>query len=219
MATYDSAYLLDWFNRYAGRAESDGVTNETKYKYLTDAQNEVVGEIAGRWPHVLYGPARPLTTVDGKVFTFGPDSNGYPLSPLGKVGIYPSTGSIPDYPWIEGIDYLNEGHQIRIPNDRVHMGALYWRGITPPADITATTQPALLPPPARELIVIRAVKNFAQSGNLNPDLAAQMAEQWARAFPLQMLTYKTQFRSGGALAPLAVPQGYSAYGYATYPGI
>lgn len=145
-----------------------------------------------------------MTTSDGGfTFDFGTDSNGYALFPLGKVGIYTSLTAVPSSPWTEGIDYLDEGSRIRIPSNRTYAGSLYWRGITPPPDISATSEPSLFPAPARELISIRAVKAFAQAGNINPDLAAQMAEQDARAFPRWMLVLRTQFRSGGALMPLA----------------
>lgn len=169
---------------------------------------------------MLYGAPAALSTSDGGfTFTFGTDSNGYALFPMGKVGIYPSLNAIPGSPWSDGLDYLNEGTRIRIPNNRSYSGTLYWRGITPPADISAGVQPSLFPEMARELITITAVKNFGQAGNLNPDLADQMREAYARAFPRWMLVYRTQFRNGGGLGPLTSPAA-SPYAYAAYsPGL
>lgn len=221
MATYDSAYLLAQFDRYAGRPATDAITPTTKYQWLAEAQNQIIADIASRAPEVLYGAPVLMTSSDGGfTFDFGTDANGYPLFPFGKVGIYTDLNAIPSISWNEGLDYLGEGTRIRIPNNRTYAGALYWRGITPPADLSATTQPALLPEAARELITITAVKNFAQAGNINPDLAAQMAEQWGRAFARWMLVFRTQFRNGGALSPLVGGLRDSAYPYSAYlPGV
>lgn len=221
MATWDSAYLLGQFNRLAARPDTDAITSATKYIWLAEAQNEVVADIASRSPNVLYGAPAALSTSDGGfTFTFGTDSNGYALFPMGKVGIYPTLNSIPDIPWNEGVDYLNEGIRIRIPNNRTYAGTLYWRGITPPPDISASTQPSLFPEMARELITMTAVKNFAQAGNLDPELAQQMMDQYSRAFPRWMLVYRTQFRNGGALGALTSSITASPYAYSAYsPGL
>jgi len=200
---WDSAYLLDQFNRYAGRPDADAITPATKYTYLSEGQAKVVGEILARQPEVLVQPPMQMVTTDGGMtFNFGTDANGYPLFPMGKAGIYRRLEDIPDFPLNEGWDYLNEGTQIRIPNNRSLPYPLYWRGVVPPPEISASMQPVLMPEMARELITIYAVKAFAQAGNLHPDLAMQMTEEWGREFSRWMLVYRTQFRSGGAMSPL-----------------
>ena len=103
---------------------------------------------------------------------------------------------------MEGRDYVSEGTQIRIPNNGTYGGTLYWYGIATPADITASVQPALLPVASRELIVIEAVRQFAQEFLRNAALADEMAIEWQRAWPIHCLAWKTQFRSGGALTAL-----------------
>jgi len=118
---------------------------------------------------------------------------------MGKTGIYQSLSDIPDNPWREGRDYLNEGTQIRIPNNGSYSGTLYWRGITPPADINAATQPSLFPEASRELIAIKAAYNFACEGNRNPELADRMYAKYQERFPYWCLTWRTAFRNGGAL--------------------
>ena len=76
-----------------------------------------------------------------------------------------------------------------------------------------------MPPPARELITMLAVKNFGQAGNINPDMAAQMVEMWSRSFPRWMLVYRTQYTGGGALGPLVSVPAVGPYDYAAYlPG-
>ena len=142
-------------------------------------------------------PASLLITADNKTFTFGTDTNGYALFPSGKVKIYPTLASVPDSPLREGVDYLQEGTQLRIPHDSTYTGALYWRGIPPVADISATVQPALMPPPARSLIVLEAARMFQQD---QPADAALLTQEYAHEFARWMLVYKTQFRSGGGVA-------------------
>ena len=205
MATYDSADLLLRFNQMAARPTSDAITDASKYLRLARAQNRVIAQLAAVAPFALYPKVAAasiptLTTTDNKVFTFGNTAAGYAKFPIGHAGIFPSREAIPDYPWIEGVDYMNEGNQIRIPNNGTYSGTLYWYGIHQPVDIAAGVEPVLFPETARELIVIEAVRQFAQEGVRNAALADEMAIEWERAWPVWCLTYKTQFRGGGALS-------------------
>lgn len=205
MAVFDSADLLSLFNRKAQRPQADAITDTSKYDRLSKSQQRVVANIAQVAPYALYQKvaynAMPtLSTSDSQVFTFGTDDNGYAVTPFGKASVYPSLNSIPDYPWTEGYDYVNEGTQIRIPNNRTYSGTLYWRGIQPPGVLDASHQPVLLPEGARELIVIDAVRQFATEGARNPDLAAMMQAEWNQAWPAWCLVFKTQFKQGGALS-------------------
>lgn len=205
MAAWDSADLLDQFNRLAGRPTTDsGITDVQKYARLARAQRRVIADIAAIAPNVLYPTADAssyptLTTTDNQRFTFGTDADGNKIAPIGKTSIYTSLANIPDFPWIEGVDYLNEGTQIRIPNNGSYTGTLYWRGITTPLDITATNQPALFPPSSRELIVVDAVRQFAMEGVRNPVLAAEMAAEYDRLWRKWCLTWRTAFKRGGGL--------------------
>lgn len=204
MASYDSADLLSLFNRKAGRPPADAITDASKYDRLAKSQGRVIGMIAGIAPYSLYpksGYANlpTLTTADNQVFTFGTDTNGSPIFPIGKTAIYPDLSCIPDDPWHEGYDYLNEGNQIRIPNNRTYTGSLWWRGIQRPPDISATVQPTLIPEDSRELIVIDAVRQFATEADRNEGLVGVMTTEWNAAWPQWCLVYKNQFRSGGAL--------------------
>lgn len=204
MATYDSADLLVRFNQMAGRPTADTITDAAKYLRMSRAQNSVVAMIAATapqslYPKVAYGSMPTLTTTDNQVFTFGTDGAGYAKFPMGYSGIYASLNDIPDHPLIEGQDYITEGTQIRIPNNGSRTGTLYWYGISQPADINGTDQPALFPEASRELIVIEAVRQFAQEWLRNAPLADEMANEWERKWPIWSHIWKTQYRQGGAL--------------------
>lgn len=221
-ATFDSAYLLTMFNRLTGRPTSDSITDPTKYQRLTEAQNEIVADMAIICPNVLYPTVTyasipTLTTADGgKTFTFGTDANSYSITPMGKAQIFASLNDIPTNPWRLGVDYVAlGGTAIQIPNNNTYSGTLYYRAITNPADIDATHQPALFPEAARELIAIRAAYNFGQEGVRNTALSNAMAkryglpltpdtgEQVRGRFAYWCATWKTQFQGGGALANLS----------------
>lgn len=224
-ATYTSADLLTWFQRLAQLPSSNGpVTDVDLYARLAQAQNDVIADIVVRMPQPFYSKAAyastpTLTTSDNQVFTFGTDVNGDPLYPIGKVEIFPSLDAIPDSPWREGYDgdYLNEGNQIRIPNNGTFAGTLYWRGVAPVLAITATNQPTLIPPPSRMLIVYKAVEQYAMEGSRDEKLESKMAALYARDFPRWMLVYRTQFQNYGAIASLTGMQ-LAILGAGTGPG-
>jgi hypothetical protein len=200
VATFDSAWCLAEFDRLAGRPDADEITDATKYARLAQAQLEVIHDIAAIAPTSLYRTGGPTatTTSGGVVHTFGTDGNGHAVAPLGYVWIGRSTATYPDADLLEGVDYLNEGTQIRMVNERVE-SSLYWNGIPTPADIASGTEPSLRPAPARILIVLKAVKNFAEEGNQNPGLADTMANRYAQEFARWMLVLRTQYRNGGGL--------------------
>lgn len=214
MSTFDSAYLLAYFNRQTGRTGTDSISDATKYQMLSEAQNEVVADIAAICPHVLYPTAAyallpKLTTTDDQVYTFGTDTNGYPTFPMGHGGIFESLDDIPTSPLIPGVDYMLEGTQIRALNNGTLPGTLYWYGIGQPADIDATHQPVLMPESARELIGIRAAYNFGTEGNRNAVLTQTMGAKYGyplgpqpNRFAYWCQTWKTQFAGGGALGSI-----------------
>ena len=204
MATYASSDLLALWNDYAGRpASGDAISDANKYARLARAQNVVIEDLAARVPqpqysHAVYGSTPTLTTTDNQVFTFGSDGNSDASFPIGKVNIYSSLASIPDAPLREGLDYLWEGTQIRIPNNRTYSGTLYWRGVAPLLALDGTNQPVLSPPPARILIVLEAVRAYATEGGRNMELAQQMASEYGVSFARWCLTLKTaQLNRGG----------------------
>lgn len=210
MATFASSELLTLFNDYAGRpATGDAVSDANKYKRLARAQDVVIEDLSARVPepqysHAAYGSTPTMTAVTGnQVFTFGTDANSDPSFPIGKVNIYGSLGAIPDLPLVEGVDYLWEGNQIRIPNNGTYAGTLYWRGIAPVEALSGTVQPTLTPPPARILIVYEAVRAYAAEGNKNPELSQQMAKEYHLGLVRWCLTLKTaQINRGARTGPI-----------------
>jgi hypothetical protein len=209
MPTFTSANLLTRFNQLSGRpASNDSMSDADKYQRLSDAQQYVIAQAASRapdafYPKAAYGSYPTLTTSDNQVFTFGTDVNGNPLMPIGKVSIYPSLASIPDWAWVEGLDYLNEGTQIRIPNNRTWTSTLWYRGIQPVVDITSTNQPALIPVNFRMLIVYEAVRQLSEEGQRNDALADRMLAKYREMFAEYCLVLKTQFSDGGALGSVS----------------
>lgn len=200
--TWGSAYLLDLFNRYASRPSVDEVTDTQKYRWLAEAQSGVVADVAARIPDVLYGSPLLMQTADGgKTFTFGTDSNGYPVFPMGNVRIFTGLNNVPDFPLQEGYDYTSEGTLVRVLNNRTLTSPLYWQGITPPADISATVAPSLYPEASRNLIALEAARRFQKTQN-RPDLSSDLASDYAKELPRWLLVWRRQFSSGGVLGGL-----------------
>lgn len=201
MAAFDSVDLLSQMRELAGIPTASEITAASLYARLARAQQEVIEDIAAIYPNCLYtttGPAT-LTTSDSKVWTFGNDGQTNAQAPMGFVRIFRSLSDYPDNPLEPGIDYLDEGTQIRIPNNRTESGTLYWHGIPTPTDISASQAPALRPAPARRLIVIKAVETFSREGGQRFDMADDMERLYAREFAKHMLVWRTRFVSGGAL--------------------
>jgi len=203
VASWDSADLLTQFNRLCQRPSVDEITDATKYSLLSRGQEAVITAIEAIYPDCLYQSPAALSTNDNQVWTFGTDANGHAVAPRGHVGIYPSLESIPDFPLEPGLDYLDEGTQIRIPYNATYSGNLYWRGIPTPPDISASTQPSITPAPARRLIVLKAAQEFASEGGSRGDLYAAAEREWNKEFPQWMLNFRSRFRNGGVIAAFA----------------
>ena len=168
----------------------------------------VLSDAASRVPQAFYskaayGSTPTLTTTDNQVFTFGTDVNSNPLFPIGKFRIFENLQAIPDYPWVEGVDYLWEGTQIRIPNNQTWSGTLYWRGIAPVLDISSTNQPSIIPVNFRMLIVYEAVRRLSEEGKRDLLLAEVMRRNYDRDFAQFCLVLKTAYSNGGALGAVS----------------
>ncbi len=213
---WQSADLLTRFNSYAGRPITDGITDASKYERIADGQEAVIAELAAVAPRSLYGAPTAMTSADGGyTWTFGTDGNGYANFPLGNASIYPNLDAVPDYPWQPGLDYLDEGTTIRIPNNIAWQGPLYWYGITAPQRISASVQPSIMPPQARVLIVIQAVIIFASEFERTPALVDEMNARWDTQWPKYATVLRKHFRGGRSLGPLtgAFGRGGSTLGF------
>lgn len=211
MATgWESADLLARFNRYTGRPQTDAYPTADKYQILADAQQEVLTRIAGIDAKFLFGAPQSMSTADGGMtYTFGQDGNGYPLFPIGPASIYPSLAAIPSYPLTPGFDYLDEGIRIRGPNNlpiNAGNGPLYWYGIGFPAQMSATVQPVLQPPPSRDVICLKAAERFFWSnGGTNQLMAGQFHAMYEEQMGFTMTMIRRHFRGGGAMGRLLYP--------------
>lgn len=177
-----------------------------KYTLLADAQEYTIGRIASIAPKVLYGAPQQLTTNDGGLtFTFGVDDNDEPVMPIGRATIYDSLNAIPGGAWVPNVDYLDEGYQIRMANNRSYTGNLYWYGIQTPnrIDGTGNNEPVLFPHHARILYVIKAVADFTEYRN--PALSDRMLVRYEREFGQVMTELRKHFASGGAMGQLTIP--------------
>lgn len=210
---WQSTDLLTRFNQVAGRPTTDAITAAQKYVFLSDGQESALAEIAGITPRQLYGAPTAMTSSDGGLtWSFGTDGNGYALFPMGRASIYPSLNAIPDYPWRPGVDYLDRGTTVVMPNNIPWSGALYWVGITPPVQIDATNQPIIQPPPARTLIVTRSVQQFAEQFLRNAALADQMQIRWDRDFPKYMTMIRKHFSGSRPTGSVTQGSGYGGGG-------
>lgn len=205
MSTYDSAWCLSKFNQLTGRPSTDEITDATKYVRLAEAQNEVIAEASAICPTSLYRTGGPTatTTSGGIVHTFGTDGQGHAMGPMGHVWVGRNTADYPDRGLLEGVDFINEGTQIRMVNERAE-STLYWTGVPVPTDISASQEPAIRPAASRILIPIKAASTFAREGGRDFALADDMDALYARHFAAWCLQLKTQFRAGGAIAMTSV---------------
>ena len=194
---WQSSDLLARFNALANRPAADAISDATKYQLLADSQDTVLSRIAAICGKGQNQAPTAMATADGGLtWTFGTDGNGYPLYPLGAK-VYPTLSAVPDYPWSPGIDYLDEGTLIRMPNGISWAGPLYWYGVVGPQAISASVQPVIQPPPARILIVIDAVRTFSEQAVRNVQLVDQMDMKWEREWGTQMTSIRKHLRGNG----------------------
>ncbi len=206
MSLYDSADCLARLNDALARPSADDYSDTAKYAKLADAQNEVYMDIAAVCPQALFEAPTALSTADGgQTFTFASA-----VFPFGHIEVYPTLQSVPDAPWSEGLDYLNEGSRIRIPNNRSYSSTtLYARYIKYPAVITSSQAPSISPIQATELIVAKAAQLFGLRGALRPELAGAFAARYAELWRKWALYYKTQHDAQGASVKGYFPWQYS----------
>lgn len=209
MAVYDSAALLTMFYRQIRQpTNADFPTATDGYAYLTQGQLSTMADIVRRAPYAMKAAPVQLTTADGGfTYTFGTDSDGNNLYPVGDLGIFRQQTDIPDFPMVEGVDYLLEGDKIRFPNNRPFSGstAPYWYGTVMSYQVSASSQPILKPVWARPLIVYEAARQCLE--DLGEDTAA-FADRYNRTMAQLMGVLQTQYAKQASIAatnPVAGP--------------
>ena len=215
-----SSDLLTRFNEWAARPTSnDPITDAQKYRRLSDGQDQIILEVANLSGRILYSAPVLMTSADGGyVYTYGVDGNGYALFPLAG-HIYPTLSAVPSYPWVPGVDYLDEGTQIRSLNNAPFPVAPYWYGISQPQQLSSSVNPVIQPPQARVLIVIRAVQDYAEEGGRNVELAAIMGARWAREWPVYATQIRKHLRGRRSLGPLTSEAAMSSGGGPAFGGM
>jgi hypothetical protein len=214
MALYTTAGLLAFVTQQARRPTTDNeMTSAQWYIYLSRAQREWMNIIGTICPEPNLSSPTQLASADGNVsYTFGVDSDGLPITPIGHVELYDGPRGILLRPGTfddTGCDYVPQGATIRFPGNvsRTFNNGLYARFVNAqPPDIGASQEPTLAPVNARPLIGYRALVLYAQeAGGRDPSQWEQMEQQAWYGRPqmgdfgiLGML--KSQFRDIGMQA-------------------
>lgn len=179
MSGWTSAELYDRFLLYLGRgnggvmAADELWTSDRVYTWLADAQESVFAELAPIVPGAFVGVPTQLSTADGGVtYTYGTD-----VYPFGHVEVFAvESGGRELFATSyrnTGGDFVIEGSTIRTPGNRTRTYATGpWARYTAfPARLSASVQPAINPPQARELILWKALWNAADvsAGAMDPE--------------------------------------------------
>jgi hypothetical protein len=205
--SWASADLYDRFLLYLGRGnggvmDADELWTAARvYRQLADAQEVVFNELAPVAPAAFMGPPTLLTSSDGGVtYTFGAG-----VYPFGHVEVYAQESGgrelLASTYGALGADFVIDKAGIRAPGNRTrtYSAGPYARFTQFPARLAAAQEPQLDPPPARELILYRAL---ADAGNVS---AGQMdpspwEQRYAEAKARWTRLWQTQYRSAGNAA-------------------
>ena len=164
MATWDAADLLARCQRESGVPSTTAFPADGDwYAWLTEAQALAYDHFAAQVPWVLMGAPVTLTTADsGATYTFA--SSIVPLA----VEIYDANyrllknGAF----WDRSADYVWEGNKIRFPRAISKPATYNARFVSPPDEISASTEPTLVPAHHRRLLVYLACALWASRGDM-----------------------------------------------------
>lgn len=215
MALFDSADCLARLRVQIRQPDTTGLCTDAQcYLWLGQGQMDVFTRLAVYAPDSnRIAPTQMTTSDSGYTYTFGTDSslptNYTDLYPVGKVAIYRVKADIPDWPMVEGVDYLMEGNRIRMPDNQPFSGtAPYYQSLTLPASLDGTTAPTLKPVQARELIVDAAAVLYAKATGEDVEKhEATYEKDWAKWIP----ALQAQYARPGSLSashPSAMPGRY-----------
>lgn len=203
MAQFDSADLLAQFALYANRPTTDeALTDAQKYRFLSDAQQEVLAELATIAPKSQMQAPVLLTTADGGVtYTFGTDVDGNNIFPL-ACEVYARVDGRELYAssWERGGDFVIEGDRIRSPGNRAitYSAGPYARFVRADAQLSASSAPVLKPVMARKLILFRALLKWASvGGRIDP---GPWREEYDRTWSQWLPAFRTQFSADPVVA-------------------
>lgn len=217
MALWDTADLVARVRRYANRPTQDELlTDALIYALLTEAHTEELAELATLAPTSQMGAPVLLTSADGGVtYTFGTDVDGNQVFPL-ATEIYAEVNGreMRACSWNSWGDFVVEGDRIRMPgNTAVTFSAgPYARFVRADAQIDASTEPTLKPPPARIILVWKALIKFAAVGGLRDP--APFEENYAASKRQWISALRTSYAdsAGVAMEGLTSPSWWVSYG-------
>jgi hypothetical protein len=196
MSLYDTPDCLSRLRRTIRRDSAvDFPLDADCYAWLAEAQMEIFQWLAVYAPKAcIIAPAQLVTADAGYTYTFGTDAalpTSYTdLYPIGQVQIYRALADIPDWPMKEGVEYLMEGHRIRMPDNRPFSGpAPYYQCLTLPDTLDGSVAPVLRPVQARQLLIDGASVKYQQAVGGDIDGAGSRYERsktnWLAALQLQ----------------------------------
>jgi len=217
MALWDTADLVARVRRYANRPPQDELlTDDLIYALLTEAQTEELADLAALAPTSQMGAPVLLTSADGGVtYTFGTDVDGNNVFPLAcEVYAELNGRELRACSWDYGGDFVVEGDRIRMPGNtaQTFSAGPYARFVRADAQIDASTQPVLKPPPARITLVWKALIKFAAIGGLRDP--APFEENYAASKRQWVQAIRTQFADSAGVAneDLVRPRWWVHYG-------
>lgn len=160
VSLWTSAALLARVRRYLRQPSTSDFPGDTDiYAALSETDNQVRRRVLMACPWLMLSAPTLMTTADsGLTFTFGLDSDGSPIQPMGGYALFRQTTDVPDFPLEKGVDYLDEGNRIRMPAGRASQinwpgGAPYFYGNLPSVQISSLVEPTLEPVDRRVLLV------------------------------------------------------------------
>ena len=187
MALYSTSGLLSFCKQQARRPATDNEMSDPQwYIYLSKGQRAWMNILGTIVPDANLSAPTLLTSADGNVtYTFGVDSDGNPITPIGHVELYDGPRGILLRPGTfddTGCDYVPQGNVVRFPGNvsRTFHNGLYARYVNAqPPDIAAGQEPTLQPVYARELIGYRALILYAEEAGGRDPSRWQAAEERA----------------------------------------
>ena len=203
MANFDSSDLYTRVTRYINRPTSDELVTPTLvYALLSEAQTEILGELATLAPASQMGAPVLMTSADGGVtYTFGTDADGNDVFPL-ACEIYAEIDGREwrACSWTSWGDFVPEGNKVRMPGNvaQTITNGPYARFVAANASITSVIQPVLNPPAARMLIVYKALVKFAAIGAIRDPKAWQ--DEYDKAWKTWVTALRTQFADSAGVA-------------------
>jgi hypothetical protein len=196
MAQFDSADLLAQFELYANRPSTDeALTSAQKYRFLNDAQQDILADLASIAPKSQMGAPVLMTSADsGVTYTFGTDADGNNIFPL-ACQVYARVDGRELYAssWEAGGDFVIEGDRIRSPGNRPRLYSVgpYARFVRADAQLSASSEPVLKPVMLRNLILFRALVKWASvGGRIDPQ---PWQEEYDRTWAKWLPALRTQY--------------------------